>query len=107
MELNLKNLNDGQEYIFHHTRKGTFRAKLMRKVKGDDDTNDHTFLECLIDTEAAPRLARTKKAKQTLTNIRPSLLSRIENAPEYIPPASQTVAVAPKKTGFLKSLMKR
>jgi hypothetical protein len=79
-----KELRTGDHYVFTHKRKGTFRAQFRRLVVAPaDDHQDRVFLECMIDTSqnGTPHLARVKGETDTLTNIRPSLLTEVREAP--------------------------
>lgn len=79
MELNLE---IGKEYSVTHKRKGFFRGVLLDLVpapKGDPE--DKKFLTFEIDTSkesGTEWLARVKGAEKTVTNIRPSLVTRIQ-----------------------------
>ena len=92
-------LVEGRDYIFYHKRKGQFRAIFKGIVRAQDsDVQDKFFLACLIDTSEGsgkPHLARTKGAGQTLTNIRPSLLLSVDEAPKYQPPTEQVASPVP------------
>jgi hypothetical protein len=95
----IQRLEIGKEYIFEHQRKGEFKAVFKgREPTSVDDKQDDFVLSCLIDTTKEtgnPRLARVPKARETLTNIRPSLILNIDTPPPYVPPVSQTIATAP------------
>ncbi len=74
-----KTLTIGRVYAIGHKRKGDFRAVLIDIVPGD--AADPELLTVKIDTRPGSgqeRLARTARAAVTVTNLRPSLIVRIE-----------------------------
>jgi hypothetical protein len=74
-----KELTIGKVYAIGHRRKGDFRAQLVDIVPGDEA--DPFFLMFKIDTREGSgqeKLARARSAKITVTNLRPSLITRIE-----------------------------
>jgi len=76
-------LTIGKVYAIGHRRKGDFRAQLVDIVPGDKA--DPSLLMFKIDTRTGSgqeRLARAANAKITVTNIRPSLITRIEEMAE-------------------------
>jgi hypothetical protein len=78
-----KELTIGKVYAIGHKRKGDFRAQLVDIVPGD--ASDPSLLMFKIDTRPGSgqeRLARAANAKITVTNIRPSLITRIEEMPD-------------------------
>jgi len=77
-----KNLVIGKVYAIGHKRKGDFRAQLIDIVPGD--AQDPQLLTFKIDTRPGSgqeRLARSKGASITVTNVRPSLVVRIDEMP--------------------------
>ena len=110
MELNNIELIEGREYIFDHKRKGVFKAIFQKIVEADkDDEQDGYFLECAIDTSptGTPRLAKAANAMVTISNLRPSLLRSVREAPKYQPPATQLVTEPPTKQTRLRTFLKR
>lgn len=104
--MKVEDLRVGGRYVFRHRRKGVFTAELRGFARGDGV--DEVLLECMIDTSDAPRLARTKGAVQTLTNVRPSLLVGIEVAPGYVPPVEQVASTGSATVkGWISRLFKR
>lgn len=78
-----KQLTIGKVYAIGHKRKGDFRAQLIDIVPGD--TQDLQLLTMKIDTRPGSgqeRLSHAKNARVTVTNIRPSLVVRIEEMPD-------------------------
>jgi hypothetical protein len=78
-----KDLTIGKVYAIGHKRKGDFRAQLVDIVPGD--AADPVFLMFKIDTREGSgqeKLARARSAKITVTNLRPSLIMRIEEMPD-------------------------
>ena len=78
-----KELTIGMVYAIGHKRKGDFRAQLVDIVPGD--AADPSLLTFKIDTRMGSgqeRLARAANARITVTNLRPSLIMRIEEMPE-------------------------
>lgn len=88
-----KSLVIGKVYAIGHKRKGDFRGQLIDIVEGD--AQDPQFLTFKIDTRPGSgqeRLARSKHAAITVTNVRPSLVVRIEEMPDDEWLLSQRVA---------------
>lgn len=83
----------GKVYAIGHKRKGDFRAQLIDIVDGDKQ--DPQLLTFKIDTRPGSgqeRLAHAKNARVTVTNIRPSLVVRIDEMPDDEWLLSQRVA---------------
>ena len=80
--MEIKELIIGKTYRFTHIRKGNFIAQLIDIVPTDlGDEADTQLLRCKIDTRkqtGQERLARSAKADVTVTDIRPSLISNLE-----------------------------
>lgn len=88
-----KNLVIGRVYAVGHRRKGDFRGQLIDIVPGD--AADSQLLTFKIDTRPGSgqeRLAHAKNAHITVTNLRPSLIVRIEEMPDDDWLLSQRVA---------------
>lgn len=78
-----KELVIGRVYAIGHKRKGDFRAQLIDVVPGD--MADPQLLTIKIDTRRGSgqeRLARSVHAAITVTNVRPSLIVRMEEMPD-------------------------
>ena len=79
------NLKIGAVYSVRHQRKGLFKAQLIDVVKTlPGDEQDEVFLRMKIDTRPGTGQGRLVRAPGpvTVTDIRPSLVSSIEEIPD-------------------------